>query len=545
MSAPDLWKFLAGLGLFLYGIRLMEQGTQKIAGRPFKIFLRDQTTNLVKAIAGGTILTGIIQSSSVVILMLMSFVGAGIIPFRNALAVLIGSNLGTTVDSWFYATVGFKFNLQEYSLPLIAVTAIAMFFVQGRKQVFNALSFVFSIGIILLGFGFMKEAATQLVGQMDLTRYVNFGNSYFLLLGFVITVIIQSSSATVAIVLTALHAHAIPFPAAAAMIIGSELGTTIKFLFTSIRANAGTRMLAWGDFIFNLFTVLIAFSGLHWIVLLIQDLIGIKDELIAIVFFQSFINLLSILMFLPFLKFISARLEKMFSHEKAGRSLFDADAAPLPDMAAPVISNAAFDLLHRVLAFHNKIMGQAEEKVALLPGLKAFTRVHGTTDKAYAAIKETEGEILKYYTGIADELPNNMRVTCAAFIAGIRQSIHASKSIHDIRLDLQGLKSSANNFLFDQYHLLIADWLQFARQFTAALDEGMNAPRSEHLHEMLKEAKQVFDQQGLTIQDPLGRHEVGEIDASTLLNVMQELYSSKKALLNALILLTDAGNQQV
>lgn len=235
----------------------MEQATKKIVGRSFKLFLRNHTNNLLKAILGGTVITGLIQSSSVVILMLMSFVEAGILSFRNALGVLIGSNLGTTVDSWFYATIGFKFNLQSYSLPIIALVSIIMFFTQRRKQLYNSLYFIFSIGILLLGFGFMKEGAEQLVLKFNLTAYADYNLFFILFAGFILTVLIQSSSATIAIALTALHAQALSFPAAACVIIGSEAGTTIKFLISSLQGSPDKRMLAWGDFLFNVFTVII------------------------------------------------------------------------------------------------------------------------------------------------------------------------------------------------------------------------------------------------------------------------------------------------
>ena len=196
--------------------------------------------------------------------MLMSFVEAGVISFRNALGLLIGSNLGTTVVSWFIATVGFKFNLQAYSLPIIAITGLIMFFTEKRRQLYDSLYFIFSMGILLLGFGFMKEAAEQLVLKFDIASYAGYNLFFILIIGFFLTVLIQSSAATVAIALTALHAHALAFPAAACLIIGSELGTTIKIVFGSLRGNAESKMLAWGDFFFNLITVIFSFSLLNF-----------------------------------------------------------------------------------------------------------------------------------------------------------------------------------------------------------------------------------------------------------------------------------------
>ena len=114
----DYWMFLAGLGVFLFGMHSMENGLKQLAGRSFKKFLRKQTTNPFKGILGGAGITAILQSSSVVSLMMMAFVGARIISMRNALSVIFGSNLGTTITGWIVTLIGFKFNIEGIALPL-------------------------------------------------------------------------------------------------------------------------------------------------------------------------------------------------------------------------------------------------------------------------------------------------------------------------------------------------------------------------------------------------------------------------------------------
>ena len=131
----------------------MEYVVKHLAGRPFKLFLRRFTTNPVSAIIVGAIITALLQSSSVVALMVLAFTGAGVISFRNALCIIMGSNLGTTLTGWIVATAGFKLNIESWSFPFIAVTSILMFFTQRRDKLYNTFSIVFSLGILFLGLG--------------------------------------------------------------------------------------------------------------------------------------------------------------------------------------------------------------------------------------------------------------------------------------------------------------------------------------------------------------------------------------------------------
>ncbi len=541
MFTIDTWKFLAGLGLFLYGISLMDQLARRMAGRSFKLFLRHSTKSLPKAILGGTLITGLVQSSSVVIFMLMSFVGAGVISFRNALGVLIGSNLGTTVDSWFIATVGFTFNLQAYSLPMIGIAGIIMFFSEKRKQLYDSLYFIFCIGILLLGFGFMKEGAEQLVVTFNLAGLADYNLFLVLLAGFVITVLIQSSSATVAIALTALHTQVLTFPAAACLILGSETGTTIKILLGSLKGSPEKMMLAFGDFIFNVFTTVLFFTLLPWVIIFIRQSIGIKDSMIGLVFFQSFINLVSILLIYPFMKPFADWLEKVFSKRKQvveGR--FNYEIPAMPELAPVLLQKATYDVLAMVLDFHKKIFGVTGNPATagFLPQVKAFARIHGTTDIEYTIIKETEGDILQYYNRLQKKnLTKRQYVMVNKYLSATRQAIHAAKSIHDIRHDLKLFQSSANNFLYDQSGVLKNDWIEFDGLYdsllTAPAEKGselaINKLQAASVEKYQNDVKKIND-----ATSPLG---LGKVELSTLLNVYQELLSSKKALLAAAAIL--------
>jgi phosphate:Na+ symporter len=149
-------QFIAGLGLFLYAMYLLEDALKNLAGRTFKLFLRKHTNNTLEAVGSSALVTGILQSSSVVIMTILAFVGAGIVSMRNALAVTIGSNFGTTLDSWLVATVGFKVDISLIAFPLIGVASILLVFLNDGRKFHHIARFALGIGFLFLGLDFMK-----------------------------------------------------------------------------------------------------------------------------------------------------------------------------------------------------------------------------------------------------------------------------------------------------------------------------------------------------------------------------------------------------
>ncbi len=146
----ELSKMAAGVGLFLLGVSFLEESLRKLAGRTFKIFLKRQTTNKLKAVAGGAIVTGVLQSSSVVNLMVLAFVGAGVLTMQNALAVILGANIGTTLTSWIVATLGFKINIESLAYPIVGVFGIAMVMLPRENRGYHWSKFLFGFGLLRL-----------------------------------------------------------------------------------------------------------------------------------------------------------------------------------------------------------------------------------------------------------------------------------------------------------------------------------------------------------------------------------------------------------
>lgn len=516
----------------------MEQVIHAVAGRPFKLFLQRYTKNPVAAILVGTVVTALIQSSSLVGLMVLAFTGAGIISFRNGLCIIMGSNLGTTFTGWIVATIGFKLDIESWSLPFIASTAILMFFTQRREKLYHTLQIIFSAGILFLGLGFMKAGAQQLVSDIDLSAYQEQGTLFFLIIGFVVTMIIQASSATMAITLTALHANAVTFPAAAAVIIGSEVGTTIKVLMGGLSGNGEKRRTAWGNFIFNIVTALFSIIFLRSLLYFVQHVAAISDPLIALVFFQSLINFLSILIFLPIINPFSRWLEKRFREQQhEAYSLAGTKFPAMYEMAVDTLRHEALLLLGGVADFHIKVLHleQSQTPKGILQKLKAYLRKTGTTQDAYTRIKQTEGDLLEYYVRVQKHEPGKAEYEKVnQLIEAVRHSVYAAKCIKDIRHNLDECNNSVNNILFDQYQEVRNNWRAFDSNFRKLLAITEPAGLERLLTQSMEQAFLNYAHSRQQFVPYLLDQKVEEVEVSTFMNILRELLASQKSMLRAL-----------
>jgi phosphate:Na+ symporter len=537
MQNTEIWKFLAGLGFFLFGMSQLETVLKNISGRRLKLFLKKNTQSLFKSIFGGTIITGIVQSSSVVSLLVLAFVESGIITFRNALGIILGTNLGTTLDSWIVATVGFKLDILSYSLPVIAIAAIGMFFFEKKKKLYNLLHVFFALGILFLGLGFMKEGGLALVQEFDLKAYVGLGPFVFVIIGFLLTTIIQSSSATIAIALTAIYTGVLTLPSAAAVVIGAEVGTTIKILLWGMKGSADKKRVAWGNLIYNIFTALIAFIFLHSLIYFIVTIVQIHDPLIGLVFFQTSINLVSILIFIPFLNIFSKWLEKKFTVDGTnGNSYISKNLPLLPLLAPDTLRNETINLLKKTLLFNKNILcSQDSPSEGLLENLKYFTRSSGSTEEEYNRLKQTEGDILFYYAAIQSKLFDKMDTELMLqYLDASRQSIFAAKSVKDVAHNLKEFAASSNDVKHQAGKHIQEVWLAFDA-FLNKLMSGANTDEYKNLIDRKQEEIIVLEeQQKSEVFAKLKNNQLNEVEASTIMNVNLELLSCKKSLLSAL-----------
>ena len=273
MGILQIFTLLGALGMFLYGMNLMSSGLQKAAGDRLRGFLSAMTSNPFKGVLTGLGITSIIQSSSATTVMVVSFVNAGLLTLAQAIGVIMGANIGTTVTAWMVSWLGFKADISVLAVPMML---FGFLFSNSKKdQRKNIGELIIGFSLLFLGLSFMKESVPDLRETPQVLEFVRNWSSYgfgsvllFLAFGTILTLVLQSSSATMAITLIMLSMGWIPFEMACAMVLGENIGTTITANIAASVGNTQAKRAAMSHTIFNVF-------GVIWALILFKPFLGL------------------------------------------------------------------------------------------------------------------------------------------------------------------------------------------------------------------------------------------------------------------------------
>ena len=261
MEIFQIFTLLGALGMFLYGMNLMSSGLQKASGDKLRGFLSAMTSNPFKGVLTGLGITSVIQSSSATTVMVVSFVNAGLLTLAQAIGVIMGANIGTTVTAWLVAWLGFKADISILAIPLMALGFLFSNSKKNKRQ--NIGELIVGFSLLFLGLSFMKESVPDLNETPQVLEFVKSWSSHgfssvliFLAFGTILTLVLQSSSATMAITLIMLSMGWIPFNMACAMVLGENIGTTITANIAASVGNTQAKRAAMSHTIFNLFGVI-------------------------------------------------------------------------------------------------------------------------------------------------------------------------------------------------------------------------------------------------------------------------------------------------
>lgn len=265
----DLINILGALAFFIFGMKMMSEGIQRAAGSALRTILRSMTKNRFLGVLTGFIITALVQSSSATTVMTVSFVNAGILSLVESAGVMMGANIGTTVTGWIIAILGFKVKLSAYSIPLFAIGVPMLFSKIGNRKYWG--EFLIGFAILFLGLSYLKGAVPDLGGEAmswieGFAKYGILSRIFFVFVGALITIIVQSSSAAMAITLTLVYAGWLPIDVAAAMVLGENIGTTITAELASIIGNVHAKRSARIHSLFNVIGVCWMVILLPWVV---------------------------------------------------------------------------------------------------------------------------------------------------------------------------------------------------------------------------------------------------------------------------------------
>ncbi|MEE4162756.1 MAG: Na/Pi symporter [Woeseiaceae bacterium] len=536
----QIWRLAAGLGLFLFGMRLLELALTNLAGRSFKQFLKASTDGAVRGVVAGAATTAALQSSSVVSLIVLAFVGSELINLPAALAIVFGSNVGTTVTGWIVATLGFRLDIEALSLPLVAIGGLTIVWSRHESRLAHAGTLVAGFGLMLLGLDFMKSGAEQAATLFDPEALADYPLIAFVLAGLLVTALIQSSSATIMLALSAIYVGIIELDAAAAVAIGADLGTTITAVLGALAGSDDKKRVALAIFIFNFVTNLIAFVFLEPLLGFVGSVLGIGDPLLALVAFHTLFNTLGVLVFLPLIQPLSRWLSRRFvddgdaltRHIKPG-------AIEIPEAAVENVRRESLRLLDQAAAINLATfrlptdhrfydVGNDRESV------EVFER-NPDLDTAYAALKELEGELLAYALELQRRsLEPAESAQLGRLIPALRNAVHSAKSTRDIQHDLERFRNSVN----DRFNAYLGQFREAMRDFYEAASRVRAGDNPQLCFENLVKLKHVsrslHERMHRRIYDEVTRGELSRGEVSTLLNVNREVYASNQSMLAAL-----------
>ncbi len=331
-----------GVGLFLLGMHLLTDGLKLAAGRALEGLLERWTSTPLRGLAAGMLITTLVQSSSAVTVASIGFVNAGLLSLKHSLWVIFGSNVGTTMNAWLVAGLGFNFKIDTFALPFVGIGAVLMLTGRGvrSRSLGQALA---GFGVLFLGIQVLKDTFSGLGGDMQIERYVSPGVGGYLALvgiGALLTILMQASGAAIAIVITAAQGGLMSIEAACAMVIGTNIGTTSTAVLSALGATSNARRLAAAHVFFNLVTGAVALALLPGLIALLALIRGWLDQpatpAIMIALFHTVFNLLGVLLMVPTAPWLLRTLAGHFKRgdEDRGKPRFlDDSATSVPDLA--------------------------------------------------------------------------------------------------------------------------------------------------------------------------------------------------------------------
>jgi len=307
-------EVVGSLGLFLYGMKVMSDGIQKAAGEKLQSILNHITSNRFVAVFTGFAITAIIQSSSATTVMVVSFVNAGLLSLTQSIGVIMGANIGTTITGWIVSILGFKFKIAALALPIIGI-GLPMFFSKNKNRK-NWGEFMIGFGLLFIGLGYLKKSVPSdnqaLIDFIAPYTDMGFGSvALFVLFGAIITIIVHSSSASMAIVLTMAASGLVGLDVAAAMIMGSNIGTTIDAYLASIGATVNAKRAARVHLMFNIFGVVVILVVFKPFLAMIQKIVPGDEVTMTLAMFHTIFNITNTLVFIGFVPHIARLVVKL------------------------------------------------------------------------------------------------------------------------------------------------------------------------------------------------------------------------------------------
>jgi phosphate:Na+ symporter len=481
--SADFVEIAAGVSLFMFGMLCLEEGFKHFTGGPLETLLRLSTDRLWKSLGFGIVSTTLMQSSSLVSLLTVSFVSAEMISLGAGIGIIMGANIGTTSGAWLIAGLGLKVDIAAYAMPVMVFGVI--FRLQRGKSLRASGSVLLGFAFLFLGIHYMKEGFEAFQGSFDLSAYAMSGLAgvlVYALIGTVITVVMQSSHATLLIIIAALAAQQVSYENALALAIGANLGSTVTIVLGSFSSNLGGKRLAAFHVLFNLATAVVAIAcidqlsvGVSWMAGTLG--IGEQDYLLKLALFHSLFNVLGVIGFAAFVTPIETLLTRLILAKPKGAEFpiyLSPSALETPATAVNAVrrevehlmENACALVIHGISLRRSIIDGDMPLPQAIQQTLRIYPI---DVDDAYEEkIKTLQNEIIAF---IATALTRETTREAAEGLYELRRAsldvVEAVKGMKHLHKNLRRYALSGNPAVrscYDRIRLQLAELLRELRR---------------------------------------------------------------------------------
>ena len=497
-SSNDAKTIIAGIAIFLIGMVFMEDGFKLFSGGMLEKILEKSTSNVPKAIGTGFLATAVVQSSSLLTIIVISFLSAELISLSGAIGIIFGSNIGTTTTAWIVSSFGVKIKIAHYAMPMLIFGVIFRF---NKHKTYQGLgNILVGLGFVFLGIGYMKEGFEAMKEGLNLAQFAidgYLGVLVYISIGAIATIVIQSSSATMALIITALATGQIEYINGLSLAIGANIGTTVTAIIGSISSNKNGKRLAVAHFIFNIITGFIAIFFLYQLADIVDNLsliIGISanDYAMKLALFHTIFNIIGVLAVSPFTHKLVIFLETLFidNNKDISRAKYlDEAVIEVPEAAIKVLrkevihlyDNASEVLSHALSLHRETFIGKGEDISKIVES--SVTQIDINIDEFYEnKIKELYGDIINYATISQENMTVENKNEIYSLKIACRDVVEAIKEVKELQKNIKIFINNKNDFIKDEYNNL-------RRAIANTLDEIYNLRENNDDFEVLVKIK--------------------------------------------------------
>jgi phosphate:Na+ symporter len=546
LVSPELKEIAAGVAIFLFGMIFLEDGFKVFSGGTLQRLLAMATDKLWKALGFGLVSTTLMQSSSLVSVLTISFVTAGLIGLVQGIGIIFGSNLGTTTGAWIIAGFGFKVDIAAYAMPMLVFGVVLVF---QKSRALKGVGYVLAgIGFLFLGIYYMKTGFESVGQKIDLSQYAMtgvLGLIVYTLIGIAATVVMQSSHAALTLTIAALAAGQITYENALALAIGSNVGTTITAVLGALSANVAGKQLAGAHMMFNVVTGVAALLLIQPLMALVDqatELLGIAadDYTLKLATFHTVFNLLGILIMVPLIQRMVALLERLFveKEEVAGvtQPLFIQEAAlELPDTALEAVTRETIHLADNVAAALRSVLGLSREDVRsdrdlaeLLerPFVPAEIEVAGLYE---SRVKPLYAAIVEFGSRATANMTPEQAEELRQLLGAARSLVGVMKITNELQPNMTHYLAGDNPVMRDEYNRMRLTIAQLLRAAWAIIQQRVTD--MDQIAAILNEQKLRVEQEAVEGSARIGEFiRGGRIDGRMASSLMNDSVFTRKVL---------------